>query len=158
MSADFTSGVMGKVRKPDVVLDWATLIIDSSKSTSIHFNLRASIPTRIPVSTSTMISVRSLRSQHIKILCSSKNDSTRGAFLCLVSLNSLTPSRALWVSSLRSTAKLNAALYTAKFLLMPAGLTPSFIRNSLKRSNVKASTSVIRATPQRGARTRWNSR
>jgi hypothetical protein len=49
-SSALTNSAIGKVRRPAAVLDCATVIIDSSKSISAHLSLRASIPTRIPVS------------------------------------------------------------------------------------------------------------
>ncbi len=157
-SSDLTYAVIGTARRPAAVLDCATVIIDSSKSISDHLSLRPSIPTRIPVSRSVMTMVRSLLSQHIRILCSSAKDIARGGFRCLSSLNSFTPSSGLWTSILRSTAKLNAARAKAKSLFTPAGLTPCFILRSLKRSNVKASTSVMRHFPQRGDKARCDNR
>jgi hypothetical protein len=62
-SSDLTNDVIGKVRRPAVVFDCTTVIIDSAKSTSGHLSLRASIPTRIPVSRSVMKIVRSRKSQ-----------------------------------------------------------------------------------------------
>jgi hypothetical protein len=133
-SSDLTNDVIGKTRRPAAVLDWVTVIVDSSKSMSDHLSRRPSIPTRIPVSRSVITIVCSLASQHIRILCSSGKEIVRGGFLCLASLNSFTPSSGLWTSILRSTAKLKAARGNARSLFTPAGLTPSFILDSLKRS------------------------
>src|SRR5438445_4530157 len=137
-SSDFTKSVIGRVRNPAVVLDWTTVIVDSSKSISDHFNRSDSIPTRIPDSNNVTTIVRSRKSQHIRSRASSSNDNTLGAFRYLASLNSFTPLSGLWVRSRRSTAKLKAALYRAKSLFIPAGVTPLLILNCLKRSNVKA--------------------
>src|SRR5205807_4590930 len=123
-----------------------------------HLSLRASIPIRIPVSRSVLTIVCNLASQHIRILSSSGKEIVRGGFRCLASLNSVTPSSGLWTSILRFTAELKAARASAKSLFTPEGLTPSFILDSLKRSKVKPSTSVIRHVPQRADRALWDNR
>src|ERR1700680_847376 len=39
-SSDLTNAVIGKTRRPAAVLDWVTVIVDSSKSMSDHLSLR----------------------------------------------------------------------------------------------------------------------
>src|SRR5438552_4981273 len=90
-NSDFTKSVIGRVRNPAAVLDWTTVIVDSSKSISDHFSRSASIPTRIPDSNNVTTIARSLKSQHLRSLPSSSKDNTLRGFRCLVSLNNLTP-------------------------------------------------------------------